>query len=183
MIVFKTADSDKEMEQIHRLNYRAFVEEIPQHAPNVEKQLVDKFHSENTYVTGLDGGNEIVAMVALRNRRPFSLDGKLENLDSYLPAARSIGEIRLLYIIPRLRTVHTLRRLLAAAVREALEKGWDSAVISGTTRQAKLYRHLGFVPFGPLVGTAEASFQPMYLSREAFEQSLPWLAAEAKATP
>jgi hypothetical protein len=30
-----------------------------------------------------------------------------------------------------------------------LEHGYDLGVISGTTRQQRLYRHLGFVPFGP----------------------------------
>ena len=29
-------------------------------------------------------------------------------------------------------------------------------------RQARLYAHLGFVPFGPEVGTAEALYQPLY---------------------
>jgi len=33
-----------------------------------------------------------------------------------------------------------------------------------------LYRHLGFVPFGPLVGEPGAQFQPMYLSLEAFQR-------------
>ena len=33
-LVFKVASADWEFEQIHRLNYRTFVEEIPQHASN-----------------------------------------------------------------------------------------------------------------------------------------------------
>jgi aspartate aminotransferase-like enzyme len=41
-------------------------------------------------------------------------------------------------------------------------------VISGTTRQLKLYRHLGFTPFGSLVGTTAAPYQPMYLTLETF---------------
>ena len=32
-----------------------------------------------------------------------------------------------------------------------------------------MYQHLGFVPFGPLVGTGEAQFQPMYVTLETFE--------------
>ena len=44
------------------------------------------------------------------------------------------------------------------------------ALLSGTTRQEKLYRHLGFRPFGPLVGEPGAQFQPMYLSLEAFQR-------------
>jgi hypothetical protein len=41
-------------------------------------------------------------------------------------------------------------------------------VISGITRQQKLYEHLGFVPFGPIIGTREAQFQPMMLTLERF---------------
>ena len=32
--VFKFATEDWEFEEIHRLNYKTFVEEIPQHPPN-----------------------------------------------------------------------------------------------------------------------------------------------------
>ena len=46
----KVATEAWEFEQIHRLNYQTFVEEIPQHPPNPEKKLVDKFHQENTYL-------------------------------------------------------------------------------------------------------------------------------------
>ena len=50
------------------------------------------------------------------------------------------------------------------------ERGYDLGVISGTTRQTRLYRHLGFVPFGPQVGKGEATFQPMYVTLEKFEK-------------
>ena len=40
----------------------------------------------------------------------------------------------------------------------------NAAVISGTTRQLRLYKKIGFVPFGPLVGSANASYQPMYIT-------------------
>ena len=38
-----------EFEQIHRLNYETFVEDIPQHRPNEARRLVDRFHDQNTY--------------------------------------------------------------------------------------------------------------------------------------
>ena len=38
---FKIASEDWELEAIHRLNYKTFVEEIPQHANNPEQRLVD----------------------------------------------------------------------------------------------------------------------------------------------
>lgn len=81
---FKIATEDWEFEQIHELNYRTFVEEIPQHQPAEQPRLVDKFHEENTYLICV-AGNRVVGMLAARGRRPFSLDQKLANLDSFLP--------------------------------------------------------------------------------------------------
>jgi len=36
-LVFKVATEPWEFEQVHRLNYTTFVEEIPQHTPNPNK--------------------------------------------------------------------------------------------------------------------------------------------------
>ena len=47
---FKIATSNDEFEQIDRLNYQTFSEEIPQHQRNAEQRLVDQFHAENTYI-------------------------------------------------------------------------------------------------------------------------------------
>jgi len=47
MLNFKIADQEWEFNEIHKLNYETFVEEIPQHKANSEKYLVDKFHEEN----------------------------------------------------------------------------------------------------------------------------------------
>jgi hypothetical protein len=52
--------------------------------------------------------------------------------------------------------------------------GYDVAVISGTTRQLQLYRHLGFIPFGRQVGHEGAWYQPMGITRERVAQ---WSAA------
>ncbi len=168
-LTFKVASESHEFEQIHRLNYRTFVEEIPQHQPNEEGRLVDRFHDENTYLICVCE-NRVVGMLAVRDRRPFSLDLKLPNLDSYLPPARSICEIRLLAVEPEFRTGRVFRGLALELARYALRKNYDLAIISGTTRQIKLYRHLGFIPFGPLVGAPGAEFQPMYMSKKEFEQ-------------
>ncbi len=50
-LTFKVATEDWEIEQIHGLNYKTFVEEIPQHQPSASPRLVDRgFHAENTYL-------------------------------------------------------------------------------------------------------------------------------------
>lgn len=170
-LIFKIAAEDWEFEQIHRLNYRTFVEEIPQHAPNGEGRLVDRFHAENTYVICLHG-RRLAGMLALRSARPFSLDAKVPDLDQYLPAGRTPVEVRLLAVEPEFRKTAVFAALFEHAVRHCLAEGFDLAVISGTTRQTKLYRHLGFIPFGPLVGAEDASYQPMYLTLEAFGRTV-----------
>ena len=160
--------SKEEFEQIHQLNYRTFVEEIPQHPPNTDRRLIDKFHDENTYVVCL-AQERVVGMLSVRARRPFSLDAKLENLDSHLPPRRSVCECRLLAVDPAHRNGTVFLGLLKRMVEHSFAEGYDLAVISGTVRQLKLYRHLGFVPFGPRVGSAGAQYQPMYLTKEAFQ--------------
>jgi aspartate aminotransferase-like enzyme len=170
-LVFKFASEDWEFEAIHRLNYRTFVEEIPQHQRSPTHRLVDKFHAENTYLICLCG-RQLIGMLAARGNRPFSLDQKVPNLDSHLPAGRTICEIRLLAIDRKFRGARggqVLSGILALLWQHGVERGYDLAIISGTTRQLKLYQHLGFVPFGPMVGTGEAQFQPMYVTLETFE--------------
>jgi aspartate aminotransferase-like enzyme len=167
-LVFKTAGEDWEFEVIHRLNYKTFVEEIPQHKAQPTDRLVDKFNSENTYLICLSG-RQLAGMLAVRGNRPFSLDQKLEGLDSYLPAGRKICEIRLLAVEKKFRGAQVLQGILALLWQHGIEKSYDLAIISGTPRQFKLYQHLGFVPFGPLVGSGEAQFQPMYVTLETFE--------------
>ena len=167
-LVFKTAAEGWEFELIHRLNYKTFVEEIPQHKAQPTDRLVDKFNSENTYLICLSG-RQLAGMLAVRGDRPFSLDQKLENLDSYLPAGRKICEIRLLAVEKKFRGAQVLQGILALLWQHGIEKSYDLAIISGTPRQFKLYQHLGFVPFGPMVGSGEAQFQPMYVTLETFE--------------
>ncbi len=166
---FKIATEGQEFEAIHRLNYKTFVEEIPQHGRNPEQRLVDKFHGENTYAVCLHA-DRLVGMVTGRATRPFSLDQKLPNLDAHLPAGRKVLEVRLLSVEKEYRNGFVFSRLVGLLAQHFRDQGFDLAIISGTVRQRRLYQHLGFVPFGPVVGTGEAQFQPMYLTLEKFLQ-------------
>ena len=167
---FKLADSAAEFEAIHRLNYRTFVEEIPQHAPNDAKRLVDRFHAENTYAICLEG-DELVGMIAGRCARPFSLDAKLPDLDRHLPPHRKAVEVRLLAVDRDKRKQAVFARLAGVLANHFRAQGCDLAIISGTVRELRLYSHLGFRPFGPLVGDAKARYQPMFLTLEDYAAS------------
>jgi len=170
--VYKIADQDWEFELIHQLNYRTFVEEIPQHARNASHRLVDKFHDQNTYLIALRD-QCLLGMLALRKDRPFSLDAKIKDLDSHLPRGRLIAEVRLLAIDPQYRNREVLTGLLDLMHAYCVDHGIDMAVISGTVRQQKLYSRMGFTPFGPVVGEGQALYQPMYVAIETFRQYLP----------
>ena len=109
MLTFKIADKEWEFSEIHKLNYETFVEEIPQH--QTEKYLVDKFHEENNYIICLMNNN-FAGMIAIRDKRPFSLDNKLQNLDDYLPHSTSKCEIRLLSIKKEYRKKRVIHLVL-----------------------------------------------------------------------
>lgn len=169
--LFKIADSEAEFESIHKLNYRTFAVEIPQHDRNEEGILIDKFHDENTYFIALDG--EILAgMVAVRGNRPFSLDAKVPDLDSYLEAGKHVCEIRLLAVEPEYRRGPVFFGIMKKLNQYCRNNGYDYAVASGTTRQLKLYEHMGFKPFYHLVGKEGAYYQPLYVTADLFDSSL-----------
>ncbi len=171
---FRVAENASEFEQVFALLYQTFVEEIPQHPPNPDRRHVDRFHDENLYVIAADG-DEVVGVIALRGQRPFSLDQKLGPVDGMLPPGRRVCELRLLAVKPAHRSSSVFSGLVDSVVREGRARGYDLAIISGTLRQSRLYRHLGFEPFGSIVGTEDAPFQPMFITFEKFLTAAPSL--------
>ncbi|MER2089560.1 MAG: aminotransferase class V-fold PLP-dependent enzyme, partial [Sporosarcina sp.] len=171
-LIYKIAETPLEFEQIHELNYRTFVEEIPQHGRNESHKLVDKFHDENTYII-CKKAERVVGMAAVRSERPFSLDNKIGPVEQQLPfEAENPVEVRLLSIEQDYRNGRAFLGLMQALVQYCLKAGYDTALISGTVREQKLYGQLGFTPFAQLTGTEEAAFQPMYLTKETFDAGI-----------
>lgn len=159
----KIANSQDEFDQIFKINYQTFVEEIPQHEANNYGKLIDKFHSNNTYII-VKKESEVVGMLSINTNRPFSLDSKISQLESYLPSHSKLAEVRLLSVIPGSRHTFVFIKLLKAIFQYGIENQIDMAVISGTVRQVKLYHHFGFVDFAKPVGSENAFYQPMYIS-------------------
>ncbi|MDF7798137.1 GNAT family N-acetyltransferase [Pontiellaceae bacterium B1224] len=181
---FKVADQEWEFDAIHALNYKTFVEEIPQHSMNQEKKLVDKFHNQNTYIICVnEERKELAGMIAYRDQRPFSLDSKVENLDSYLPEVKKICEIRLLAVEETYRYTRISQGLIALLTEYADDQCCELFVISATVRQIKLYKYLGFTPFGSLVGSEGAEYQPMYAAIERYRDLQGKSRSFAKDTP
>ncbi|MCU5375974.1 aminotransferase class V-fold PLP-dependent enzyme [Bacillus cereus] len=170
-LIYKVADQAWEFESIHKLNYKTFVEEIPQHEETKERLRIDRFHEENTYLICLDN-DTLVGMVALRGKRPFSLDYKIFNFDFYLQEyGENVYEIRLLSVEREYRNGRALLGLIRFLHRYLLLNGYELALISATTRELPLYEQMGFKSFHTLVGTDEAAFQPMYVTPAMFEAS------------
>lgn len=162
--VVKIAENQDELEQIVALNYRTFVEEIPQHAPNPVATLRDKFHDKNTYFI-CKKGSDVAGMVCCCSTRPFSLDAKVPELNNYLPTHHKPCEIRLLAVQKRYRRTRVALLLFRALATYLLQEQYDLAVISGTTRQIGMYEKMGFRPFYQLVGVPGAYYQPMYITQ------------------
>ncbi|WP_028393265.1 aminotransferase class V-fold PLP-dependent enzyme [Bacillus cihuensis] len=169
-VVYKIASEQSEFEQIYKLNYQTFVEEIPQHNQNEQQRLIDRFDKQNTYIIAKKN-QEVVGMIAVRSNRPFSLDQKLTNLDDYLPSDANPCEIRLLTVKNEFRKSPVFYKLVELLVSFCLKKKYNMALISGVEQQIPLYKRMGFKAFGEMVGTEQAKFQPMYLTVEQFENS------------
>ena len=181
-IVFKKAKSRGEFEAIHRLNHRTFAEEIPQHDPHPDGRLVDRFHDRNVYLIALHG-KQLAGMVALRFDRPFSVEQKAPEAMRGLPPGHRWCEIRLLAVEPRHRGTALLAGLLRLVVATAQAHQCDAAIISATTRQLKLYGHLGFTASGHLIGREGAWYQPMWNSISRLQEAVPFLAEPTDREP
>ncbi len=169
---FKIAETEREYELIARLNYETFVMEIPQHERNEEEMLQDKYHNENTYFICMEG-DELSGMITLRDKRPFSLDYKLPNLNDYFSPELKICEARLLSVKKHKRSGTIAMHLIRIAGEFFLANHYDLIIISGIINQLKLYSKIGLMPFGPIVGTGAAQYQPMYLTHEYARIILP----------
>jgi ribosomal protein S18 acetylase RimI-like enzyme len=164
---FKIACEDYEFEQIHKLNYEVYVEELGKEPPNPERRLVDRFHEENTYLICLDG-HEVVGMMAIRAERPFSLDEKMQEVDAYLPPHNKACEFRVLAVRKDYRSRRLGDKLIRRAGEYGISKGYDLGVIAAVKKLETAYKRYGFVAFGSVVGTPEVPLQPMYISYDAF---------------
>ena len=166
--IFKQATLNHEYKQIHKLNYETFVEEIPQHEANDHFELIDTYHNNNTYLLALKDG-DLVGMLAINENRPFSLDKKIGPVEHCLPCpAEYICEIRLLSVKKKYRNGRVFFGLAQLLAQYCLTHQYDTGIISGTIHQLKLYKQIGFTPFANLVGTEEAQYQPMYMTRDSF---------------
>jgi hypothetical protein len=166
-LVYKVADTPEEFQQIHELNYRTFVEEVGQHTPNLERRRIDRFHDENTYYICVAGAR-LIGMACTRDQRPFSLDLKIDNLNNLLPPHKHPVEICLLAIDKNARTPQVFLGIMRMMAEACAVADYDLAVVSALKQQSKLYKHLGFEPFGPVVGKPPVLFQPMYMDRGRF---------------
>jgi len=171
---FKRADSDHEFEAIHRLNYRTFVEEIPQHPASGTGLLVDKFHDKNVYFIALRDSH-LVGMVSAHGQPPFSVASRIEDpsvLDR--PGSRPM-EVRLLAIEPGERNSAVVVGLLYTFYEFARDHGYTDLYISGVSERVGLYQRLGFQPLGQAVQCGAASFIPMRVTFEQLQANLPKL--------
>src|ERR1700736_3332573 len=97
--VCKRGESRYEFEQIHRLNHRTFVGEIPQHPDPGDGKLIDKYHSKNAYLIVLRE-NRLVGMVSAHDQPPFSVAERLGEPEILVRQGTRPLEVRLLAIEP-----------------------------------------------------------------------------------
>jgi aspartate aminotransferase-like enzyme len=166
--VFKLAESATEYEQIHRLNYLTFVQEIRQHSDTGNGSLVDKYHGKNTYFLALRDGR-LVGMLSAHDLPPFSITQRLSDPRLIQKPGMKPLEVRLLAVEPEERGSPVLAGLVYSLYQYGRAHGHTHFVISGVTGQEVLYKHIGFEPLGPPVGRAGAMFVPMITTLDRVE--------------
>ena len=161
--VFKRAETRQEFEQIHRLNFRTFVHEIPQHSDPGTGRLVDKFHDKSAYFIVVREGR-VVGMVSSHDQPPFSVADRLPDPEILeRPGTRPL-EVRLLALEPDTRNSTVFFGLMWSLYEHARANGYTHLYISGLREREMLYKRLGFEVIGAPVASGQALFIPMVLT-------------------
>ena len=168
--VFKCAETEAEMQQVHRLNHRTFVEEVGQYPDDGSEMLVDKFHDKNRYFIALED-ETVVGMMAVHSEPPFSVTDRLED-PALLDSFGKVMEVRLFAIEPNKRYGPVSRGLLWLVYEWARLQGFTHLVISGIESRIRLYERMGFRRIGKPVEDGDAAFVPMVLSFDSIPQNV-----------
>jgi aspartate aminotransferase-like enzyme len=161
--IFKRAETKQEFEQIHCLNYRTFVSEIPQHPDTGNGHLVDKFHDKNCYFIVLCEGR-VVGMISAHDQPPFSVADRLPNPEILERPGSKPLEARLLAVEPDLRNGMVCFGLLWTIYEHAKNNGYTHLYLSGLEDRVPMYRRIGFECLGTPVPCGHAAFVPMVLA-------------------
>ncbi len=175
-LTFKRADDEGELRQVHELNYLTFVREIGQHEDPGRPALIDKFHERNLYLIA-KRGPEVVAMLAVHDRPPFSVASRLDDpswIDRHCPRPL---EVRLLAVRPSERKGVVLPGLLLLLYRHAGDAGYSHLLASGVRRQLGMYRKLGFQAIGAERAAGHAFFTPLAMAVNSLPASMRRIAA------
>lgn len=160
-VTFKVADRPEEFAQLHALNFRTFVRELPQHdGGQSDGRLVDRFHDKNTYFVALCEGR-VVGMLAVHDRPPFSVAEKLADPSVLAGLGPRPLEVRLLAVEPEHRHSLVLGGLGLAVLRHARAHGHSHLLISGFVDRLRMYERMGFRALGPPVRSGAVEFVPM----------------------
>lgn len=166
-VVFRKAAGERDFDAIARLNHRVFAAEIGQHATSADGRLVDKFHHKNTYFVA-ECRAEIVGMISVHTRPPYSVAARCPDFDKQVPAGASLAEVRLLAVDAAYRGTRVAAGLIAALAHFLEAHDIEFVAISGIVARERMYRRLGFRPLGPALASGQAAYIPMLVGRGDF---------------
>lgn len=173
--VFKRAETHAEILQVHRLNYRTFVDELSQHADPGADFLVDKFDHKNIYLVAIKD-NGVVGMLAVHDQPPFSVADRLSDPAMLGQLGDRLLEVRLLAIEQAYRSGLVFAGLIWTVYEFARANGFSHVIGSGLAERLDLYERLGFRSLGPAVQDGRVLFVPMAAnleeSRQLHEQNI-----------
>ena len=161
-VEFREARTVEEIDQLQRLNYRTFSEELGQHGQRADGVLADRFHETNRYFVAVECG-AVIGMVSLNVTPPFSIEKRLPQGIAVADVAARPCEVRLLAIEPRARGGVVVAGLFWQVFDAARRDGRSHMLISGVTGRGAMYEELGFRTLGPAIAEGQASFVPMAL--------------------
>jgi histidinol-phosphate/aromatic aminotransferase/cobyric acid decarboxylase-like protein/GNAT superfamily N-acetyltransferase len=154
--------SPDDREQIYRIRYEVYAEELGQHLPNSQKRLTDRLDAFNEYIVAREG-DYVWGFVSITppGEGGYSVDKYVP--PDELPFIRDAGlfEVRLLTVAPDARRTKLAAALMYAALRYVEAHGGTRIVAIGRREVLDLYRRAGLHLLGREIVSGAVRFELM----------------------
>lgn len=168
-IIVKIADQS-DREEIYKLRYLIYAEELHQHEANEEKMLSDTLDEWNTYVVVRIDGN-ISGFVCI------TPPGKTYGLDRYIGREKypyiydNMYEGRLFTVLKEYRGSPTSILLAFSLFRFVEEKNGESIMTYGRIDLVDFYTKMGLADLGETLKSGEVEFRLMFGKTKAMREN------------
>ncbi|MCF8217233.1 MAG: aminotransferase class I/II-fold pyridoxal phosphate-dependent enzyme [Chlorobium sp.] len=158
--------------QIYKIRYQVYAEELGQHQSNVFRKLQDNLDEFNEYVV-VKYFDTVIGFVSITppNDTGYSIDKYVSRSEIPLSFHDALFELRLLTVVEEWRHSIAILLLVYGTYKYLKLKNASEVIAIGRAEIMSLYEGLGFKTLGKRILSGKVTYELMYIDDKSFEES------------